>query len=71
LMKDNRLSDLSNMFTLIERVPGGRQELLAAFGKYVKSAGTDIVSNPNADPEKDKHLVQNLLGESQTIVTVI
>lgn len=50
------------MYSLFERVNDGLSELALAFGKYVKMAGAELVNNPAADQEKDKNLVQCLLG---------
>lgn len=61
-MRDNRHHDLTLMYSLFERVKDAKTELVAAFGKYVKFAGAELVNNPTADPEKDANLVQNLLG---------
>ena len=62
-MADSRHGDLTLMFSLFERVKDGKSELAVSFGKYVKSAGAELVNNPAADPEKDRNLVQNLLGK--------
>lgn len=62
-MSDNRLADMSLMYSLFERADNGLAELASEFGKYVKMAGTELVNNPAGDVEKDKNLVQSLLGE--------
>ena len=62
LMRDNRHHDLTLMYSLFEKVKDAKTELAAAFGKYVKTAGSELVDNLTADPEKDRHLVQSLLG---------
>jgi len=62
LMADNRHPDLTLMYSLFEKVKDGKMELAMAFGKYVKAAGTELVNNPSADLEKDRNLVQSLLG---------
>lgn len=69
LMRDSRHHDLSLMYSLFERVKDGKTELAAAFGKYVKVAGAELVNNPAADPEKDKNLVQSLLGRCPCPIT--
>lgn len=61
-MRNNKLKELSLLFMLFERVKDGLKDLVDAFGKFVKMAGTELVCNPTNDVEKDQQLVQNLMG---------
>lgn len=57
LLEENRLSDLTLMYSLFNRVKNGTAELCANFNAYIKKKGRTIV----IDPEKDKSMVQDLL----------
>lgn len=57
LVEENRLANLSLLYTLFNRVKNGTVELCATFNAYIKTKGRTIV----IDPEKDKSMVQDLL----------
>lgn len=57
LLEENRLSDLSLLYSLFSRVKNGTVELCLNFNTYIKKKGRTIV----IDPEKDKSMVQDLL----------
>lgn len=57
LLEENRLSDLSLLYTLFSRVKNGTIDLCSNFNLYIKKKGRTIV----IDPEKDKSMVQDLL----------
>lgn len=57
LLEENRLVDLSLLYSLFNRVKHGVIELCSAFNAYIKKRGRTIV----IDPEKDKSMVQDLL----------
>lgn len=57
LLEENRLHDLSLLYSLFGRVKNGHAELCVAFNAYIKKFGRTIV----IDPEKDKTMVQELL----------
>ena len=52
------------MYQLFSRVKDGLKELVLQFSNYIKMAGRVIVINQSNDPEKDKDMVQNLLGKT-------
>uniref|UniRef100_A0A0L8HIV0 Cullin-4A n=1 Tax=Octopus bimaculoides TaxID=37653 RepID=A0A0L8HIV0_OCTBM len=68
LLNENRISDLTLMYQLFSRVKEGLKELCYAFAIYIKGTGRLIVMNTENDPEKDKELVQTLLGASQAVL---
>lgn len=57
LLNENRVTDLSLLYQLLNRVKNGLTELCTAFNAYIKKRGKTIV----IDPEKDKTMVQELL----------
>lgn len=57
LLEENRLSDLTVLYSLLNRVKNGTAELCGNFNGYIKKKGRTIV----IDPEKDKNMVQDLL----------
>uniref|UniRef100_A0A1A9Z5I4 Cullin-4A n=1 Tax=Glossina pallidipes TaxID=7398 RepID=A0A1A9Z5I4_GLOPL len=57
LLEENRLSDLTLLYSLLNRVKNGTAELCGNFNGYIKKKGRTIV----IDPEKDKNMVQDLL----------
>lgn len=57
LLEENRLSDLSLLYSLFSRVKNGTVELCLNFNAFIKKKGRTIV----IDPEKDKSMVQDLL----------
>ncbi|XP_028894290.2 cullin-4A [Zeugodacus cucurbitae] len=57
LLEENRLSDLTLLYSLLSRVKNGTAELCGNFNGYIKKKGRTIV----IDPEKDKSMVQDLL----------
>lgn len=57
LLEQNRLSDLTMLYSLLNRVKNGTAELCGNFNGYIKKKGRTIV----IDPEKDKNMVQDLL----------
>lgn len=57
LMEENRIPDLTLLYSLFSRVKEGTKELCVAFNGYIKKKGRTIV----IDPEKDKSMVQDLL----------
>uniref|UniRef100_A0A0B7AC95 Cullin-4A n=1 Tax=Arion vulgaris TaxID=1028688 RepID=A0A0B7AC95_9EUPU len=71
LLDENRISDLSLMFNLFNRVKDGFKLLRLEFAAYIKKTGRLIVVNPNSDPEKDKDMVQKLLDFKDKIDNII
>lgn len=67
LVEENRLSDLTLMFNLFNRVKNGIQELCLAFKNYIKKRGRTIV----IDPEKDKSMVQDLLDFKDKMDSIV
>ncbi|XP_047576430.1 cullin-4A isoform X1 [Lutra lutra] len=67
LLDENRVPDLTQMYQLFSRVKGGQQVLLQHWSDYIKTFGTTIVINP----EKDKDMVQDLLGFKDRVDHVI
>lgn len=57
LMEENRLTDLTLLYSLLSRVKNGTAELCGNFNGFIKKKGRTIV----IDPEKDKSMVQDLL----------
>jgi cullin 4 len=57
LLEENRVNDLSLLYSLFSRVKNGTVELCASFNAYIKKKGKTLV----IDPEKDKTMVQDLL----------
>lgn len=57
LLDENRLTDLTLMYSLLGRIKEGHHELCSHFNQYIKKKGRVIVTNP----EKDKTMVQELL----------
>nr|CAD7199683.1 unnamed protein product [Timema douglasi]CAD7262933.1 unnamed protein product [Timema shepardi]CAD7405403.1 unnamed protein product [Timema poppensis] len=57
LVEENRVSDLTLLYSLFRRVKDGLVTLCGAFNAYIKTKGRTIV----IDPEKDKSMVQELL----------
>lgn len=57
LLDENRISDLSLLYNLYNRIKCGLIELCQNFNSYIKKKGKTIV----IDPEKDKTMVQELL----------
>ncbi|XP_076337689.1 cullin 4 [Tachypleus tridentatus] len=67
LLEENRISDLSLMYSLFSRVKDGLSELCSYFNQYIKKKGRVIVTNP----EKDKTMVQELLDFKDQLDTVV
>uniref|UniRef100_A0A6P7GT09 Cullin-4B-like n=1 Tax=Diabrotica virgifera virgifera TaxID=50390 RepID=A0A6P7GT09_DIAVI len=67
LMNENRISDLTLLYTLLARVKNGTTELCTAFNGYIKTRGKTIV----IDPEKDKSMVQELLDFKDAMDNVV
>lgn len=67
LLDENRLPDLSLLYSLFSRVKNGLVELCSAFNAYIKKRGRTIV----IDPEKDKTMVQELLDFKDTMDNVV
>ncbi|XP_069105312.1 cullin-4A-like [Argopecten irradians] len=61
LLTENRITELTLMYQLFNRVRDGLKDLCVAFAVYIKSTGRLIVINSDNDPEKDKDMVQSLL----------
>ncbi|KAK7603535.1 hypothetical protein V9T40_003534 [Parthenolecanium corni] len=57
ILSENRISDVSLLFTLFSRVKTGLHQLCIHFNAFIKKIGRTIV----VDPEKDKTMVQELL----------
>lgn len=57
LLEENRVHDLTLLYSLFTRVKNGLSELCLSFNTYIKKKGRTIV----IDPEKDKTMVQELL----------
>lgn len=57
LLEENRVSDLTLLYSLFSRVKNGTVELCAAFNAFIKTKGKTLV----IDKEKDKSMVQDLL----------
>ncbi|CAL1540669.1 unnamed protein product [Lymnaea stagnalis] len=71
LIDENRISDLSLLFKLFNRVKDGLKYLRLEVAAYIKKTGRVIVVNPTNDPEKDKDMVQQLLDFKDKIDNVI
>ncbi|CAG0898641.1 unnamed protein product [Darwinula stevensoni] len=69
LLEDERLGDLSLMYTLFARVKEGLKELCTAFAAYIKKKGRTIV-NPS-DAEGDRTMVQELLDFKDCMDSVV
>lgn len=67
LLEENRLHDLSLLYSLLGRVKNGHTELCHSFNAYIKKRGRTIV----IDPEKDKTMVQELLDFKDTMDNVV
>ncbi|KAG5677740.1 hypothetical protein PVAND_007471 [Polypedilum vanderplanki] len=57
LLEENRISDLTLLYSLFSRVKNGTLELVTSYNAYIKTKGKTLV----IDPEKDKTMVQDLL----------
>ncbi|XKL62754.1 hypothetical protein PGB90_002587 [Kerria lacca] len=57
ILNENRISDVSLLYTLFSRVKNGLAQLCNHFNNYIKKIGRTIV----VEPEKDKTMVQELL----------
>ncbi|XP_070502007.1 cullin-4A isoform X2 [Chironomus tepperi] len=57
LLEENRVADLSLLYSLFSRVKNGTIELCTSFNAFIKTKGKTLV----IDPEKDKTMVQDLL----------
>ncbi|XP_067008215.1 cullin-4A [Anabrus simplex] len=57
LLEENRVTDLTLLYSLFTRVKNGLVELCLHFNTFIKKKGRTIV----IDPEKDKTMVQELL----------
>lgn len=57
LLDENRIPDITLLYSLFSRVRDGLPELCVHFNQYIKKRGRVIVTNP----EKDKTMVQELL----------
>ncbi|KAL7052093.1 hypothetical protein ACKWTF_004764 [Chironomus riparius] len=57
LLEENRVADLSLLYSLFSRVKNGTIELCGSFNAFIKTKGKTLV----IDPEKDKTMVQDLL----------
>ncbi|KAK2155691.1 hypothetical protein LSH36_233g03014 [Paralvinella palmiformis] len=64
LLEENRIADLMLLYSLVSRVKDGLKELCSHFSTFIKKTGRVYVINPENDPDKDKDLVQQLLGKS-------
>lgn len=67
LLDENRLHDLTLLYSLFSRVKNGLVELCQGFNAYIKKHGRTIV----IDPEKDKTMVQELLDFKDTMDNVV
>ena len=67
LLEENRLSDLSLLYSLFSRVKNGTAELCTNFNTYIKKKGRTIV----IDPEKDKSMVQDLLDFKDKLDNIV
>ncbi|XP_023338669.1 cullin-4B [Eurytemora carolleeae] len=67
LLEENRLEDLSLMYTLLCRVSTGKADLCSKMAEYVKKRGKIIVINP----EKDKTMVQELLDFKEKLDLIV
>ncbi|KAF5297248.1 hypothetical protein FQR65_LT10020 [Abscondita terminalis] len=67
LLEENRLHDLTLLYSLFGRAKNGHAELCIAFNSYIKKFGRTIV----IDPEKDKTMVQELLDFKDTMDNIV
>uniref|UniRef100_A0A8D8NJT0 Cullin-4A n=1 Tax=Culex pipiens TaxID=7175 RepID=A0A8D8NJT0_CULPI len=67
LLEENRLTDLTLLYSLFSRVKNGTIELCASFNAYIKKKGRTIV----IDPEKDKSMVQDLLDFKDKLDNIV
>lgn len=58
LLGENRIADLTLLYSLFSRVKNGTVELCASYNAFIKTKGKTLV----IDPEKDKTMVQDLLN---------
>jgi len=71
LLDQNRVSDLSLLYTLFNRIKDGLKLLRQEFAAYIKKTGRLIVINPCNDVDKDKEMVQELLDFKDKVDNVI
>lgn len=67
LVEENRIPDLTLMYSLFSRVKTGTVELCATYNAYIKKKGRTIV----IDPEKDKSMVQDLLDFKDKMDSIV
>lgn len=71
LLDENRVSDLSLIYILFNRIKDGLKLLRQEFAVYIKKTGRVIVINPSNETEKDKDMVQELLDFKDKVDNVI
>ncbi|XP_075233766.1 cullin 4 [Lycorma delicatula] len=67
LLEENRVEDLTLLYSLFTRVKKGLIELCLTFNTYIKKKGRTLV----IDPEKDKTMVQELLDFKDKMDNVV
>lgn len=67
LLEENRLADLTLMYSLFSRVKNGTVELCMGLNAYIKKKGRTIV----IDPEKDRSMVQDLLNFKDKLDNIV
>lgn len=67
LLEENRMSDLTLMYSLFSRVKNGTVELCQSVNAYIKKKGRTIV----IDPEKDRSMVQDLLDFKDKLDSIV
>lgn len=67
LLEENRLEDITLLYSLFSRVRKGTTELCTNVNAYIKKKGRTIV----IDPEKDKTMVQELLDFKDKMDSIV
>lgn len=67
LLEENRVDDLTLLYSLLNRVKRGLTELCITFNTFIKKKGRTLV----IDPEKDKTMVQELLDFKDKMDNVV
>uniref|UniRef100_A0A7I4YI56 Cullin-4 n=1 Tax=Haemonchus contortus TaxID=6289 RepID=A0A7I4YI56_HAECO len=58
LLNDNRVSDVSRLYSLLSRVDGGVALLKTGFSSYIKKVGKSMIM----DPQRDPTMVEDLMA---------
>ncbi|EPB74347.1 cullin family protein [Ancylostoma ceylanicum] len=58
LLNDNRVQDVSRLYSLLSRVEGGVALLKTGFSSYIKKVGKAMIM----DPQRDQNMVEDLMA---------